>query len=58
MSEKKKDSEPAFTKEQLVASADFRDQRDLVAAVLEDGKSYTKGQAEDLVDRFMKGKVK
>lgn len=58
MSEKTKDGEPVFLKEQLVDSAAFRDKRDVLMAILEDGKSYSKQQTEDLLAKFLKGKVK
>lgn len=36
-------AEPTFTKEQLVKSKTLNLPRDAVAAILEDGKVYTKG---------------
>lgn len=44
-----KSAELKFTKEQLAASKEFVDHRDLVNALLEDGKR---------LDQFKKGKVK
>jgi arginine repressor len=50
--------EPRFTKEVLVKSKTFKDKRDLVSAILEDGVEYTVAEAEKEIEKFMKGKVK
>ena len=47
-----------FTREQLLKAKVFRDRRDALGAVLEDGKTYTIQEADKLLDRFMKGQVK
>lgn len=47
-----------FTKEQMLASAKYRNQRDLVEALLDAGKKYTVEMVDKLIDDFMKGKVK
>ena len=57
MSTKKK-IEPAFTKEALLKSKRFCDNRDIVSAVLEDGVEYTVSDVEKMITNFMKGKVK
>ena len=49
--------EAAFTKEQLAASKLFSHRRDVLMAVLEDGKSYTVKQAQGLLDNFYGRKV-
>lgn len=49
---------PAFTKEQIVTSAKYDRHRDVVNALLEDGKMYTIAQVDDLISGYMKGKVK
>lgn len=51
-------TEPKFTKEVLVKSKKFKDKRDLVSAILEDGVEYTVEEAEKEIEKFMKGKVK
>lgn len=51
-------AEPVFTKEQIVASKRFQYRRDLLSAVLDDGKSYTMVQVETLMEKYMKGQVK
>ena len=50
--------EPKFTKEALVNSKRFYNERDLVSALLEDGNEYTIPEVEDMIAKYMKGKVK
>lgn len=50
-------TEPMFSKEQILASARFANRRDLVDALLED-KSYTMKTVDNLVEKYMKGQVK
>lgn len=50
--------EPAFTKEVLVTCKKFRDNRDLVSALLKDGVEYTISEVEGMITKYMKGKVK
>lgn len=47
-----------FSKEQILASARYRNRRDLVAALLDDRKEYTIEEVEEVINGFMKGKVK
>ena len=70
MSVKKKEAEDAvesvevqsvqtmFTKEQILASAKYRNRRDLVDALLDEDKSYTMKTVDNLVEKYMKGQVK
>lgn len=63
MSTKKKPAvstakEPKFPKEDLVNSKRFRDERDLVSALLEDGVEYAVSEVETMIADYMKGKVK
>ncbi|MCI9141608.1 MAG: hypothetical protein HFH87_03165 [Lachnospiraceae bacterium] len=68
MAGKKKDSETApksaeraesrFSKEQLLAAKRFRDKKDLVNALLEDGELYTMKSVEEKIEKYKKGKVK
>lgn len=46
-----------FGKEQLLASARYKQRKDLVSVLLEDGRKYTIADVDRLVDQFMKGKV-
>lgn len=57
MSTKKK-KEPVFSKEALLKSNRFRDNRDIVSAVLKDGVDYAVSEVETMIANFMKGKVK
>lgn len=45
------------TKEQILASARYHNQRDLVEALLDSGKKYTVETVDKLINEFMKGKV-
>ena len=47
-----------FTKAQLIGSERFRHRRDALQAVLLDREAYTIEAAEQILDAFMKGKVK
>jgi hypothetical protein len=47
-----------YSKEQILASRRYGDQRDLLAALLKDGERYGHEEIAALVDEFMKGKVK
>ena len=51
-------TEPQFSKEQIVASDKYRSQRDLVDALLEADKKYTKQDVDGLINKFMRGTVK
>jgi len=50
-------AEPVFTKEQLVHSKAFSHQKDILMAILDADKTYTKAQVEKLVSEFLKRKV-
>ena len=50
--------EPMFTKEALVNSKRFCDERDIVSALLEDGVEYAIPDVEIMIAEYMKGKVK
>jgi len=41
-----------YTKEQLAASKRFQRRRDVIRAILEDGKRYTIEQAQAEIDKF------
>ena len=63
MSTKKKSTasavqEPAFPKVALVNCNRFRDERDIVSALLEDDVEYTIPEVEAMIMEYMKGKVK
>lgn len=47
-----------FNKEQIFASAKYRNNRDLVDALLDEKKKYTTDTVDKLIENYMKGKVK
>ena len=47
-----------FSKEQILASAKYRNNKDLVDAILDEKKKYTIESVDSLVEKYMKGKVK
>ena len=47
-----------FTKEALVNSKRFRNERDIVSALLEDGVEYTISEVEEMITEYLKGEVK
>lgn len=51
-------TKPAYTKQQYLAGESYKEQRDLIAALLEDDKSYTKAEVKKLIDQYMKKEVK
>ena len=54
--EVKKVAEEKYTKEQIVNSKTFINNRDLLNAVLED-KSYSKTEVNEIIKNYKKGKV-
>lgn len=52
----KKVTEDKFSKEQIVNSKTFINNRDLLNAVLED-KSYSKNEINKIIENYKKGKV-
>ncbi len=47
-----------FSKEQIIASAKYGRHRDLLDALLEEGKRYTAKEIDAVIEKFMKGEVK
>lgn len=58
MSTKKKTAEPKFTKDSLLNSKRFRNERDLISALLEDGVEYAIPEVEEMITNYKKGTVK
>lgn len=59
MTEVKKEKEVArFSKEQLLSSGRFSRRKDLLCAVLEDGRLYSLEEAGAEIRKFMERKVK
>lgn len=50
--------EAVYTKEQIVGSQRFAKNRDVIAALLQDEKSYSIGEVETIVSTFLKKEVK
>ena len=50
-------TEQRFSKQQILTSAQYTDRRDLLEALLESDKQYTKKEVNGLINKFMKGKV-
>lgn len=57
MAEEKTAGESVYTKDELISSSKFKSRRDALYALLEDGKSYTVREAEEILKKFMKGSV-
>ena len=55
---KSEQTEPVFSKEQILASDRYANRRDLVDALLDTDKSYTLETVDNLIDKYMKGQVK
>lgn len=49
--------ENKFSKEQLSTSKRFQERRDILEALLDDGKLYTVKAVEEKIENYMKGKV-
>ena len=47
---------PVFTKEQFLKSNKYRQYKDLLSAVLDDTKTYSKEQVNEIIEKFF-GKV-
>lgn len=53
-----REDEPQFSGEQLADCGRYCNHRDLVEALLEKDKKYTKKEIDEQINRYMKGKVK
>lgn len=47
-----------YSKEQLAASKRYATKRDIISALLENGKTYTLAEVDALIEKYMKGKVR
>lgn len=52
-----KNTEDKFSKEQIVKSKRFRNNIDLLNAILKENRQYTLKEVEEIIKNFMKGKV-
>lgn len=50
--------ENLFSKEQLLSADRFQGRRDIVNALLSPDKQYTVETVEEMIEKYMKGKVK
>lgn len=50
--------ENKFSKEQLLAAKRFQDRKDIVNALLSPDEKYTVETVEQMIEKYMKGKVK
>jgi hypothetical protein len=48
----------AFSKEQIISSKRYKDNRDIVKVLLNDNEMYSFEEVDSLINKFMKGKVK
>ncbi len=56
--ENKVSNESKFSKEQLLAAKCFENRKDIVDALLVQGKQYTIKEVQQKIENYMKGKVK
>lgn len=47
-----------YTKDQLLACAKYSARKDVMDALLDENKKYSKAEADTLLEKYMKGKVK
>lgn len=53
-----KKEKAVYAKEQIIASQRFGSRRDLAEAVLEKDRNYTLEEADKLIEKYLKGKVR
>lgn len=52
------EEKPGFSKQAFLRSAFYRGKEDLLNVLLSDDKFYTTDEVDDLIDNYLKGKVK
>lgn len=57
MAAKKNEEEVRFSKTVLLASSRYKDSRDLVAALLDNGREYTISEVDDEIQKYLKKEV-
>lgn len=50
--------EVAFSKQELLQAECYQGKKDLVSALLQDGRKYSLKDVDVAIEKFMKGKVK
>lgn len=53
-----KQEETKFKKQELLQAACYQEKKDLVSALLEDGREYSLAEVNAVIEKFMKGKVR
>lgn len=53
-----KQGEATFLKQELLEAECYQGKKDLVGALLEDGREYTLAEVDAAIKRFMEGKVR
>ena len=46
-----------FTKDKILAAQRYSNRRDVLGVILDDKKEYSTAEVDDILDKFMKGKV-
>ena len=49
--------EPKFDKDTLLTCRRFHNEKDLISALLDDGKQYTIPEVDQILESYLKGKV-
>lgn len=57
MSKKVEESVNKFSKEQLMKAVVYKENKDMLKALLEDGKEYSEKQVTEMIKEYKKGKV-
>lgn len=47
-----------YTKAQLISAARYRNKQDQIDALLDSDRKYTIAEADEVINKYMKGKVK
>ncbi len=53
----KPDKRKLYTKGQILSSSRYRARRDVLGALLEDGRGYTLEETDSIINKFMERKV-
>lgn len=53
-----KQGEVTFSKQELLQAECYQGKKDLVSALLEDGRKYSLKEVDAVIEKFMKGKVR
>lgn len=56
--ESKNSFECKFSKLQILGSEKYKNNIDLLSAILEDSKKYSKDEVDKIINQYLKGKVK